>query len=195
MYRRPLPDGLVAFSSLEGRALFREALAAGTMEGWFPLAEQFHTQSEPAFCGLGTLVIVLNALAIDPGRPWRGSWRWFGEELLDCCQSLDVVREKGLTLAQVVCLARCNGATAEPRRAGEDPAATEDDLRAAVRLAATTPGEPHLVAAYARGWIELRRGGHPPIAEALKAAREVLPAELDEHIAEMVAYCRSEGVR
>ena len=61
-YKRPLPPGCIAFSSEEGRRVFREALALGTMEGFFALAEQFHTQAEPAFCGLGTLVTVLNAL-------------------------------------------------------------------------------------------------------------------------------------
>lgn len=29
------------------------------MAGYFPLAEQFHTQAEPAFCGLGTYLIVI----------------------------------------------------------------------------------------------------------------------------------------
>ena len=44
------------------------------------------TQDEPAFCGLASLSMVLNALAIDPRRPWKGVWRWFNEELLDCCR-------------------------------------------------------------------------------------------------------------
>jgi glutathione gamma-glutamylcysteinyltransferase len=83
-YRRPLPDGAIAFSSPEGRRIFAEALATGGLDGYFPLAEQFHTQAEPTFCGLGSLVMALNALAIDPGRLWKGPWRWFGEELLDC---------------------------------------------------------------------------------------------------------------
>jgi len=118
LYRRPLPAEQIAFSSPEGRQVFREALAAGTLEGYFPLAEQFHTQSEPAFCGLGTLVMVLNALAIDPGRTWRGPWRWYSEAFLDCCRPLDQVMKEGITLAELVCLARCNGAQATARAAG-----------------------------------------------------------------------------
>lgn len=59
-------------SSEEGRNLFREALVEGTMENYFRLAEQFRTQDEPAFCGLSTLTMVLNALAVDPGRAWKG---------------------------------------------------------------------------------------------------------------------------
>lgn len=43
------------------------------MESYFRLAEQFRTQDEPAFCGLSTLTMVLNALAVDPGRVWKGT--------------------------------------------------------------------------------------------------------------------------
>ncbi|WP_437640345.1 phytochelatin synthase family protein [Sorangium sp. So ce854] len=35
-HKRPLPPGCIAFSSEEGRAVFREALALGTMESFFP---------------------------------------------------------------------------------------------------------------------------------------------------------------
>jgi hypothetical protein len=161
-YRRPLPPSLDPFASPEGRALFRDALAGGTMEGYFPLAEQFHTQAEPAFCGLGTLVIVLNALAIDPGRLWRGPWRWYSEELLDCCRPLEVVRREGITLDDFACLARCNGA-----RAPVDPGT----------------GRP-------RGYLLLERAGgsggalcsvscrERPFAEVLAKLREALPRAL-----------------
>lgn len=55
--------------------LTQEALAAGTMEGYFPLAEHFLTQALPSFCGLASLAMVLNALQVDPKRVWQGSWR------------------------------------------------------------------------------------------------------------------------
>lgn len=156
-YRRTLPSPCIAFSSPEGRELFREALADGTMEGYFPLAEQFHTQAEPAFCGLGTLVVVLNALAIDPGRQWHGPWRWFGEELLDCCRPLEVVRREGLTVAQMVCLARCNGARVEAVYADEGELT---GLREQVVTAATRADEPYLVAAYSRRILGQTGDGH-----------------------------------
>ena len=53
LYRRPLPADTIAFSSPDGRQVFAEALAAGGLDGYFPLAEQFHTQADPSFCGLG----------------------------------------------------------------------------------------------------------------------------------------------
>lgn len=43
------------------------------MEGFYRLVSNFQTQSEPAYCGLASLSMVLNALAIDPGRKWKGT--------------------------------------------------------------------------------------------------------------------------
>ena len=156
-YRRPLPTSLVPFSSAEGRTLFREALEGGTMEGYFPLAEQFHTQAEPAFCGLGSLVMVLNALTIDPGRSWKGPWRWYGEELLDCCRPLDVVRREGLTMSQLRCLARCNGAEVQSFAADR---ITLSELREHVIAASREADGPHLIAAYSRRVLEQTGDGH-----------------------------------
>jgi glutathione gamma-glutamylcysteinyltransferase len=166
LYRRPLPEGQVAFSSIEGRRLFREALAAGHMEGWFALSEQFHTQSDPAFCGLGTLVVVLNALEIDPGRIWKGPWRWYGEDLLDCCQPLEKVRQRGVTLDELACLARCNGATATTVRAARaEPGGTAEALREAIRATTAAARGPVLVASYARSALGQTGGGHfSPVA-------------------------------
>src|SRR4026209_937249 len=96
LYRRPLPVDAIPFSSSVGRQVFAEALASEGLKGYFPLAEQFHTQSDPSFCGLGSLVMALNALAIDPERLWKGPWRWFAEDLLDCCVPLADVRERGM---------------------------------------------------------------------------------------------------
>lgn len=155
LYRRPLPDDSVAFSSAEGKRIFAEALAAGGMEGYFPLAEQFHTQAEPAYCGLGSLVVALNALAIDPGRLWKGPWRWFHEELLDCCVPLVEVRARGLDLDEVACLARCNGAKATLARAeSSDVAQFREALVRASR------GERVLVVAYDRSALGQTGSGH-----------------------------------
>ncbi len=157
LYRRPLPAELVPFSSPAGRRLFDEARADGGMEGFFRIIEQFHTQADPAFCGLGTLVVALNALGVDPGRLWKGPWRWFSEELLDCCLPLASVRQRGVTLDELACLARCNGATAEVRR---PDSATEADFRAAVVAAASSDVDPALVVAYDRRTLGQTGEGH-----------------------------------
>lgn len=154
-HRRALPAHAVAFSSPEGQALFSEALVTNGLRGYFPLAEQFHTQSDPAFCGLGSLVVALNALSIDPGRVWKGSWRWFSEEMLDCCSPLDDVRARGVDVDEFACLARCNGADVEIHR-GED--STFQAWRAALETA--TSGDAVVVAAYDRAAVGQTGSGH-----------------------------------
>lgn len=172
LYRRPLPAALVPFASPEGRALFDEARATGGMEAFFQLIEQFHTQADPAFCGLGSLVVALNALGVDPGRLWKGPWRWFSEELLDCCLPLASVRERGVTLDELACLARCNGARAEVRR---PDTSTETDLRAAVVAAAGSSVDPALIVAYDRRAVGQTGEGHySPIGGYHRASDRVL---------------------
>jgi glutathione gamma-glutamylcysteinyltransferase len=155
LYRRPLPTDAVEFSSTAGRQLFAEALASGGLDGYFRLAEQFHTQAEPEFCGLGSLVVALNALRIDPGRLWKGPWRWFSEELLDCCVSLEQIRQRGLDLDEVACLARCNGAAVDLFRAD-----SSDVVVWRSSLAAAASGDCVLVAAYDRAALDQTGSGH-----------------------------------
>ena len=58
-------------------------------QSYFPLSEQFITQSEPAYCALSSMAMVLNALNHDPGRIWKGNWRWVSEETLQCVDDHD----------------------------------------------------------------------------------------------------------
>jgi glutathione gamma-glutamylcysteinyltransferase len=157
LYMRPLPSALAALDSADGRASFQRALLAGTLEGYFKLAQQFHTQADPAFCGLGSLVCALNALGIDPRRRWKGSWRWFSEELLDCCKPLDEVRRSGITLDEAACLARCSGAAVTVQRAAEVAVgAFRNDLLAA----ATASDGPVLIVNYSRSAVGQTGTGH-----------------------------------
>jgi glutathione gamma-glutamylcysteinyltransferase len=156
-YRRPLPESCVALSSVQGRALFSEALAAGGAEGYFRLAETFTCQSEPASCGLGSLAMVLNALAVDPHRVWKGNWRWFDESLLDCCVPLDVVAREGIDLPSLACLARCNGAEVRVRSLGDSAACSAAphqprlcDFETDVRASCFAPADVCLLASYSR---------------------------------------------
>ncbi len=154
-HRRTLPVEAIAFSSPAGKELFAQALAVGGLNGYFPLAEQFHTQSEPAFCGLASLVVALNALDVDPGRIWKGPWRWFAEDLLDCCVQLATAKESGIVMDDFACLARCNGAEA---RISRTDAASPDDWRDALEHAAKA--EAVLVASYDRAVLGQTGSGH-----------------------------------
>lgn len=114
-HKRPLPPNLVALSSKKGKQLFREAFDDGTLESYFPLAEQFITQSEPSYCSISSLAMVLNALNYDPKRIWKGSWRWVSEEMLHCesknlCgHSEEKVRQTGMSFGEFETLTRCHG--------------------------------------------------------------------------------------
>lgn len=108
-YRRTLPNTLISFASTEGRQLFASAMTSGGTFAFFSLIEQLQTQPEPAYCGLTTLVIVLNALAVDPRRSWKGPWRWYHESMLNCCVDLEEVKATGITFNTFACLAKCQG--------------------------------------------------------------------------------------
>ncbi|GLD96586.1 hypothetical protein PINS_up005269 [Pythium insidiosum] len=127
------------------------------MEIYFPLAEQFITQAEPAYCGLATLAMCLNALMIDPGRIWKGPWRWFSEELFDCCTPLQVAKQRGITFAEFVCLAKCNGALAQQVRA--TPELTLDAFRAVVKRSCAGTSE-IVVLNYSRKVLGQTGDGH-----------------------------------
>ena len=167
-HQRPLPSTLIPFSSPRGRQLFRSALSQQLLEAYFPLSEQFTTQSEPAYCGPSTLAMVLNALSIDPRRVWKGNWRWFSEEMLETCdvrrigqKALQGVDIAGLSFEEMLLLAECNGASVQAFRSEHS---SESKFRTAIHTAASQPGI-HLVASFSRSVMGQTGCGHySPIA-------------------------------
>lgn len=165
-HKRVLPKACIAFSSQEGKEIFRNALSDGTMECYFGIAEQFRTQAEPAYCALGSLVMALNALGADPQRVWRDPWRWYDEEMLDCCSPLEVVKTKGITMPEFSCLANCNGADVKTKY-GEESTEEEfrEDLMDCVKNELTPDGGKVLVVSYNRQDVGQTGMGHfSPIA-------------------------------
>lgn len=161
-YRRQLPETCISFCSTEGQELFKEALSAGHMQCYFKLAAQFRTQDEPAFCGLSTLVMVLNSLAVDPGKVWKGCWRWYHEEMLDCCEPLQDVKERGINFDQFICLAYCNYLEASTVRGEQDM--SEDLFRQTIKDY-TKREDAFIVASYSRRTLGQTGEGHfSPIA-------------------------------
>lgn len=83
-HKRVLPSSLISLSSKKGKEMFKESLLKGYLECYFPLSEQFITQSEPSYCSLSSLTMILNALNYDPNIVWKGVWRWVTEENFIC---------------------------------------------------------------------------------------------------------------
>ncbi len=176
-HRRVLKDPSVQFSSLEGRKIFCTALDEGNMDSYFSLAETYQTQGAPAFCGLGSLSMVLNALLIDPNRVWQGVWRWFEDGMLDCCEDIEVVKEKGIIMSKLACLARCQGAICETFFA--EPDFDEEHFRKLVIKACTVaePGQQKqfMIVSYSRKILNQTGSGHfSPIGGYCAATDQVL---------------------
>ncbi|KAH9603079.1 hypothetical protein KSS87_009457 [Heliosperma pusillum] len=157
VYRRTLPSPpAIEFASPQGKQLFVEALTKGNMDGFFKLISYYQTQSEPAYCGLATLAVVLNALSIDPGRKWKGPWRWFDDTMLDCCEPLEKVKISGISFGKVACLAHCNGAKVDTFRTNE---CTEATFREYVS-SCTRSEDYHMIVSYHRGYLKQTGSGH-----------------------------------
>eukprot|EP00891_Asterochloris_glomerata_P008627 jgi/Astpho2/8627/Aster-05102 len=91
-------------------------------------------------------------------------FRWFHEELLDCCRPLHEIRREGLTLGQVACLGRCNGAEVQCHR---HSSASEAQLRETVWEACKGQSQ-HIIVSYSRK--VLLQTGAPELVVASHAA-------------------------
>jgi glutathione gamma-glutamylcysteinyltransferase len=118
--RRVLPKTLTSLNSPQGQDYLVHALVNKTAASYLPLTLHFANQSDPAFCGITTLLVVLNAMSIDPHTRWKGGWRYFGDEeslLGRCCLSVDHVQSLGITMDEFYRLASCQGLRVHMKRA------------------------------------------------------------------------------
>ena len=173
-HKRPLPVTLTALASPTGKQLFREAMSSGGMESYFPLAEQFVTQSDPSYCSLSSLSMVLNALNFDPKKVWKGAWRWVSEETLQCetkqkiCgHSLENIKNGGLSFAQFESLARCHGVKISSQRVFKEEIGTAEGntgiekFRCLVdSISGDDKAETFLVVNFSRGVLGQTGDGH-----------------------------------
>ncbi|KAF2072179.1 hypothetical protein CYY_006499 [Polysphondylium violaceum] len=176
-YKKPLPNSCIDYASEEGQIVFAEALQQGYLKSFFHLSQHFLTQAEPAYCGLSTLAMVLNTLGVDPGpgRQYKNSvWRWFTEEILDCCKALELVQEKGITINEFACLANCNGLETQIKFA---PSSTVEEFRDLVKLECSTKDNPLkeiLVVSYDRSGLGQTGTGHFSPIGAYNETRDIV---------------------
>ena len=101
----PLSPNLIAFNSDEGEKLL---IDSKSREDFFPLSTQFVTQNNQAYCGVASIVMVLNSLGIPaPEAPQYKPYRvftqenFFSNEKTKKVLPAEVVSQKGMTLAQI----------------------------------------------------------------------------------------------
>lgn len=156
IFRRPLPMHLVSFNSSAGKKLFQESMNMGYADIYFQLVGNFTAQSHPTYCGLGSLAMVLNAVEMDPGRRWKGIWRWYSDENLECCAPREEVQKRGVSFREFACLARCNGLKVTAKRA---PHFSLDEFAQDLRFSAKSTNT-HIVVNFSRRALGQTGGGH-----------------------------------
>jgi glutathione gamma-glutamylcysteinyltransferase len=163
VYKRVLPDTLTSLSSPRGRKLLMESLSSSPDSPYWCLTEHFQNQSDPAFCGVTTLIMILNSLAMDPQIRWRGGWRFYGSEdvlISKCCISDERIRRIGITMEEFQQLAQCQGMRVEMKR--PDGIESLEAFRRDVKFANANGGEKmiRLVCSFSRSSLGQTGDGH-----------------------------------
>ncbi|HEY9697097.1 MAG TPA: phytochelatin synthase family protein [Trichocoleus sp.] len=160
-----LPNSLIAFNSEQGEALF---LSSRAREDFWNLSSQFVTQVNQAYCGVASMVMVLNSLGIPaPVAPQYEPYHVFTQENFfdnPAARQVirpDVVARQGLTLAELEQLLESYQVQATVHHAGDT---SIDDFR---RLATENLNQPgnFIIINYLRRELGQESGGHiSPVA-------------------------------
>ncbi len=155
----PLPDNLTDLNSEQGEKFFFES---GGLQSYFAVADNFVTQKTQAYCGVASIVMVLNALHTPaPTTPEYQPYHTFTQDNLldehtDVILPREVLARQGMTLDQLGALLGLHPAAIEVHHAENGGL---DAFRASARdyLAA----KDHFVLVnYLRKAIGQERGGH-----------------------------------
>jgi hypothetical protein len=155
----PLPGNLTDLSSDEGEKYLLESSA---LAAYFPIADNFVTQKTQAYCGVASIVMVLNAVgAPAPSTPEYQPYHTFTQDNLldehtDAVLPRDVLARQGMTLDQLGGLLALHPVTIDVHHAADGGL---DAFRAAARdyLAAK---DHFVIVNYLRKAIGQQTGGH-----------------------------------
>jgi hypothetical protein len=155
----PLPESLIALDSDRGERLLFESEA---MAAYWPLSIQFVTQRTQTYCGVATLVMVLNALGVQaPATPEIEPFRTFTQdnvlnEQTERILPKEILAEQGMTLDQIGQLLGTYAVKAEVRHAADS---TLDEFRTLATQHLAAPDR-YVIVNYLRRAIGQERGGH-----------------------------------
>jgi hypothetical protein len=155
----PLPENLVGAATDAGKALL---LGSEAHEAYFPLASNFLTQKNQAFCGVASIVMVLNSLQLPaPAVPEFDPYTTFTQDnVLDSRSEailpVEVIKKQGMTLDQVGSILAIYPVKAEVHHAGDT---TLDEFRKQAQKYLATPGQ-FVIINYLRKVIGQEKYGH-----------------------------------
>lgn len=155
----PVPPGLTDFRSQDGEKLLRESTA---LEAYFPISANFVTQKTPAYCGVASMVMVLNALdAPAPPTPDDPLYKTFTQDnVLDAATEAILPRSllarQGMTLDQLGALLALHPVAVGVHHAGDE---NLEAFRAAASAALATRDH-FVIVNYLRKALSQQIGGH-----------------------------------
>ncbi|NMG74507.1 phytochelatin synthase family protein [Aromatoleum diolicum] len=155
----PLPAGLVSLGSEQGAHLLLDSEAR---QAYWPLSLQFVTQKTQTYCGVATIVMVLNALEVPaPTAPGIEPFTAFDQdnffnERTDAILLRPVLAKIGMTLDQIGGLLGAYSVKADVRHAGDGGL---DEFRTLAVRYLGTPGR-YVIVNYLRRTIGQESGGH-----------------------------------
>ena len=155
----PLPANLIDLRSGQGEQLLHDSDA---MEAFIPLSSNFVTQKTQAYCGVASMVMVLNALQLPaPAVPEYDPYHTFTQDNLlneqtDRILPRDVLAKQGMTLDQLGGILASQPVAVEVHHAADS---TPEAFRTSARDHLSTEGQ-FVIINYLRKAIGQERGGH-----------------------------------
>jgi hypothetical protein len=155
----PLPQNLVNLNSGQGSDLLKESEA---LKSYWPLSIQFLTQKNQAFCGVASIVMVLNALGVPaPTTPEFDPYHTFTQENVfnaatEKILPQETIREMGMTLDQVGAFISSYAVKVEVHHAADS---TPEKFRTMAREY-LDKSDHHVIVNYLRKTIGQEKGGH-----------------------------------
>lgn len=155
----PLPDGLIGAATDGGEALL---VGAEARQAYFPLAENFITQKNQAYCGVASMVMVLNASGVPaPPVPEYEPYHTFTQDNLldertDAIVSRETILKQGMTLDELGGVLATQPLAVTVKHAGDT---SLDDFRAMAREHLDRPGH-FVIVNYLRKAMRQEVGGH-----------------------------------
>lgn len=155
----PLPNNLVDLRSDQGEQLLADGDA---LEAFVPLTVNFVTQKNQAFCGVASIVMVLNALQLPaPPVPEYDPYHTFTQdnflgEQTEAVLPIETIAKQGMTLDQIGGLLGSQAVEVEVHHAADT---TLDAFRTDARAYLGSEGR-FVIANYLRKAIGQEKGGH-----------------------------------
>ena len=168
----PLPGNLTGFSTHDGEVYFAESDAR---EAYFPLASNFVTQKTQTYCGVASMVMVLNALGLPaPEVPEYAPYRTFTQDNLlsartDAILPRETLARQGMTLDELAAILATQPVKVEAHHASES---SVDAFRKVAQAYLGEAGH-FVIVNYLRKALGEKTGGHisPLAAYDAKADR------------------------